>query len=97
MDLLFKRYADPFSLLNGYVQTKQFSRFVPEFCKRIAEDDRWAFFLHKVWDQSYADFCAAQQITQNLQNMSEEQITATVKESMNILGNFKPDEKEGEM
>jgi hypothetical protein len=96
MDLLFKRYADPFSLLNGYIQTKQFARFIPEFCKQVSEDDRWEFYLHKVWGQTYPAFCESLQTTRNLQKMSDSEIAATVQTSMDILEHFNPGE-EGEM
>ncbi len=97
MDLLFKRYADPFSLLTGYIQTSRFCEFITTFCDQKIEDDRWEYFLHKVWDKSYSEFCEALQVTQDLQAMSEDDIEATVKKSMNILGNFNPHQEEGEM
>lgn len=97
MDLLFKKYADPFSLLNGYIQTSRFCEFINTFCEQKIEDDRWEFFLHKVWDQSYSDFCENLQVTQDLQQMSETDMEATVKKSMDILGNFNPEQEEGEM
>lgn len=97
MDLLFKRYADPFSLLTGYIQTSRFCEFIKTFCDQKIEDDRWEYFLHKVWDKSYSEFCEALQVTQDLQEMSDDVMEATVKKSMDILGNFNPYQEEGEM
>ena len=97
MDLLFKRYADPFSLIDGYIQTGRFCEFIAEFFKWQNESDRWEFFLHKVWDKSYTDFCETLRTTQDLQAMSDADIEATVRKSMDILGNFHPDQEEGEM
>ena len=96
MDLLFKRYADPFSLLNGYIQTSRMCEFIHAFLEQKVEDDRWEFSLHKVWDKSYPEFCELLQTSQNLQKMSEDDIETTVKKSMNILGNFNPEQEEGE-
>lgn len=96
MDLLFKRYADPFSLLNGYIQTSRFCEFINAFCEQKIEEDRWEFYLHKVWDKTYTEFCDALQTTQDLQEMSEADMEATVKKSMAILGNFNPEVEEGE-
>ena len=96
MDLLFKRYADPFSLLNGYIQTGRFSEFIRSFCERQTEDEMWEYFLHKVYDKSYADFKATLQTSQDLQTMSDADVETTVKNSMAILGNFNPTGKEGE-
>lgn len=96
MDQLFKRYADPFSLLNGYIQTSRMCEFIDTFCEQKAEDDRWEYFLHKVWDKSYQDFCNTLHTTQELQDMSEDKLKTTVKKSMDILGNFNP-RQEGEV
>lgn len=90
MDLLFKRYADPFSLINGYIQTARFCEFIEAFCEQKTEDDRWEIYLHRVWDKSYAEFCEETKNSQALRNMSESDMEATVKKSMNILGNFSP-------
>jgi hypothetical protein len=97
MDLLFKRYADPFSLMTGYIQTGRLREFIRNFIEQKQEDDRWEYFIHKVWDKSYPEFCEALQTSQDLQNMSEDDIETTVKKSMNILGNFNPDKEEGEV
>lgn len=97
MDLLFKKYADPFSLMTGYIQTSRFCEFVTSFVKQSNEDDRWEFFLHKVWDNSYSEFCEALQMTQDLQDMSDADMEATVKKSMDILGNFNPNQEEGDV
>ena len=97
MDLLFKRYADPFSLMNGYIQTSRMCEFIRAFIEQKVEDDKWEYFIHKVWDKSYSEFCATLQISQDLQEMSDEDIETTVKKSMNILGNFNPEQEEGEV
>jgi hypothetical protein len=97
MDLLFKRYADPFSLMTGYIQTARFCEFVSTFFQQKTEDDRWEYFLHKVWDKNYTEFCEMLQTSDDVQNMSDDEIEATVKKSMNILENFNPNQKEGEV
>ena len=97
MDQLFKRYADPFSLMNGYIQTSRLCEFISTFVEQKIEDDRWEFFIHKVWDKSYAEFCASMQTTQELHAMSDDDIETTIKQSMNILGNFNPTQEEGEV
>lgn len=97
MDLLFKRYADPFSLMDGYIQTSRLCEFIHAFVQQKMEDDRWEVFLHKVWDKSYPEFCEALQNSQDLQSMSEDDIETTIKKSMNILENFSPEQEEGEV
>lgn len=97
MDQLFKRYADPFSLLTGYIQTSRFCEFIKGFVEQVAEDKLWDFYLHRVWNQSYDDFCETAKTTQDLKRMSEDDMGATLKQSMNILGNFNPNAEGGEM
>ena len=97
MDLLFKRYASPFLLLDGYIQTSRFSEIIKVICKQKAEDDKWEFYLHKVWDKSYPEFCEAMQTSQNLNNMSEKDIETNIQKSMNILENSSPQGEEGEI
>ena len=99
MDLLFKRYADPFSFINGMILTGRFDEFVSSFMQTIndekEEETKWQFFLHKVLEGSYEDFKNRLKIRTEHQNMSERTIETTVKHSMNILQNFNP-EKGGE-
>ena len=98
MDLLFTRYADPFSLVNGYIRTSRFCEFIHGVCQQKAEDDKWEFYLHKVWDgRSYPEFCEALHTSQAVQQMSNADIETTIKKSMNILGNFHPPQEEGEV
>ena len=97
MDLLFKRYADPFSLLDGYIQTSRMCEFVHRFVEQQAEDNRWEFYLHKVWDKSFTEFCESMRASQEPQAMSDEDLEATIQMSMNILGNFNPEQGEGEI
>ena len=97
MDLLFKRYADPFSLLDGYIQTGRFVEFIVEMAKLKSEDDRWEIYLYKVWDQTFQEFCESLDNAQKVQNMSESDAEAIIKESMGILQGFNPEKGEGEV
>ena len=96
MDLLFKRYASPFLFLDGMIQTGRFSEFVSEFVKihntESEEQHNWEFFLHKVQEGSYKDFVDEMENDKKVQNLSKKNIESTVQESMNILGNFNPNE-----
>lgn len=69
--------------------------FIDTFCEQKKEEDRWEFFLHKIWDKSYKDYCESLNTTQEIQGMSENEIEATVKKSIGILGNFNPTMEEG--
>lgn len=94
MDLLFKRYADPFSLVTGYIQTCRFCEFIKVFFEQKAEDDKWEFYLHRVWNKSYPEWSEELKNSHSNKTMSERDMEATIKKSMNILGNFSPPAKE---
>lgn len=90
MDLLFKRYASPFILLDNLILAGRLDEFVLEFFKLQSDDKTWEFFLHKVFDKSYVEFRNDIETTAKNESMSNEQIETTVKEAQNILKNFKP-------
>ena len=96
MDLLFKRYAIPFLFIEQMIQTGRFSEFVVEFVKTISEEKsdeaNWEFFLHKVHEQSYAQFLEEVENDRTNKSMSEQTIEKTVQDSMNILNGYKPTE-----
>lgn len=94
MDLLSQRYASPSFFMDGMIQTCRFSEFVTEFVKTFNQEREdkldWEYFLHKVWEGTFQEFRDSIKINTENQDMSKETIEATVKDSMNILNNFKP-------
>ena len=96
MDLLFQRYASPFLFINGMIQTGRFSDFVDSFVettnKEKDEEAMWEVYLHKVFDKSYAEFKEQIQVDRDNASMSDSDIETTIKNSMNILGNFNPEQ-----
>ena len=99
MDLLYQRYASPFSFMDGMIQTGRFCDFVYEFMnttnREKNEEAEWEYYLHKVFDKSFNEF--KEEIRNNSENqeMSKEQIETTVTDSLNILKNFKPENEGG--
>jgi hypothetical protein len=95
MDLLFKRYASPFSFIDGMIQTGRFSEFVDSLTETVNKEKEsqhnWEYFLHKVWEGSFDDFNAEIETNKRNQKMSKRTIETTVNESMKILKNFKPE------
>ena len=100
MDLLYQRYASPFSFMDGMIATGRFSEFVTQFDRTVAEEKaeqlNWEFWLHRVYSGTYADFKAEMQTTVQNMSMSKLAIEATVQNSMNILNNFNPQKEGGE-
>lgn len=93
MDLLFKRYAGPFLLLDEMIETGRLAEFVCEFVNIVnaetEEKSLWEFFLHKVFDKSYYEF------VEETKHMSETtklvDFETAIKESYSILENFVPE------
>lgn len=101
MDLLYQRYASPFSFMDGMIQTGRFSEFVDEFIKthNKEKEDKldWEFFLHKVYDMTFKDFKEQIKVNSETQNMTAKTIETTINDSLNILGNFTPTKEGGEV
>lgn len=92
MDLLFKRYASPFLLIDQVILVGQFSDFVLQLVEDDADDALWEFFLHKVGDgQSFKDWKSSLDIPQTDDEVTDEQIGATINSSINILNSFEPE------
>lgn len=88
MDLLFKRYASPYLLVDEMLEIGQFSDFISEVIRMKDEDEQWEFFLHKVINQSFAEFRDSITMTNNKVTQSE--IETTINDSYTILKNFEP-------
>ena len=98
MDLLFKRYASPFLLLDEMILTGELLEFVMHMVEQVNEEQEWEFFLHKVFDKSFKEFKDALNESQPAQctKMSESEIETTVNESRSILMGFIPETEGGE-
>ena len=92
MDLLFKRYASPFALLDNFIATSSLSVFIDDFFNFIGEEKQeeanWQFFLHKVFDKSWKQFCDE---IASVDKAEKIDIDATIKKSYDMLNNFTPD------
>ena len=92
MDLLFKRYASPFVLLDNLILTSSSSSFIDDLFKLINEEKeeqiRWEFFLHKVFDKSWKEF--NEEVNQPIID-NEIDLGATVVKSRDMLKNFTPE------
>lgn len=69
------------------IQSGRLYEFVTEFMNLENEKTLWEFYLHKVFDKSFEEFknSVAGQIMP-----PKEDVGTTVKNSMDILGNFNP-------
>ena len=92
MDLLFTRYASPFVLLDNLIANSSLSTFIDDLFKFIGEEKqeetKWQFFLHKVFDKSWKDFC--EEIA-SVDKAEKVDVGATIKKSHDMLNNFTPE------
>ncbi len=89
MDLLFKRYASPFLLVDQMLLTGQFSTFVTEIFDFDSDERLWNIFLHKVEGQSFNEWKASLGQESN-QKMTKNEIETTINDSFDILNGFEP-------
>lgn len=87
MDLLFKRYASPFLLLDGMIESCRFFYFVKKFVDTENEEKIYELWIHKVHDKTYQEF-KEQVMPANPQKPVN--LGATIRESENILNSFVP-------
>ena len=96
MDLLYQRYTDPFSFMQGMIRSCRFDEFVAKFVRTINEEREekanWDVWLHKIYEGTYQEFLEGIENSKHDRTMTEDTILETVQYSMNILNNFSPDE-----
>ena len=56
MDLLFKRYASPFLILDSYIENKSLTSFLRTLYEKVGEERMWEVWLYKVDNQSFDEF-----------------------------------------
>ena len=88
MDLLFKRYASPFLLLDSLILTNSLNNFISNFIDFVKADNEWEFFLHKIYDKSWSEFRSSIKQSDNQEPID---LGATLVKSKNILNNFTPE------
>ena len=88
MDLLFKRYASPFILLDGLILTNSLNNFISDFIGFVNKDKEWEFFLHKIYDKSWSEFSDSIKQSDDHEPID---LGATLIKSKNILNNFTPE------
>ena len=87
MDLLFKRYASPFLLIEQMIAINSFSDFVTKLINLNDEDILWEFFLHKyMGEQSYSE----RKESLESKEVSAEEAEKIISNSFDILNSFEP-------
>lgn len=92
--MLFKRYANPMIILEQMIRTQRFSEFINEFVRiqneELEDRTQWEFWLHRVFDKTWAQFLeAVEGNSSGAENMpTQDELEQTVMESKKIFSDF---------
>ncbi len=94
MDLLHKRYASPFPLLDRYICYGGFGDYIELIVLQRNEERLWDLYLHSLPDKSFDDWKAGLNAKKGKQNIEVKKgsMKETVKSSEDILLYFCPEE-----
>jgi hypothetical protein len=100
LDSLFKEYGNPTILLDGVIASGQFSDWVDAHEENKNEKTMWELYLYKLSkydERSFTEFKAdiTRGMMKKVERPSDEQLSATVKESYGILNDFEFTEERG--
>lgn len=87
MDLLHKRYANPYLFLDEIIEQKRFTEFIITFFEVKREEELIDVWLHKVHNKSYPEFknSVTKANKPNVQNLK-----AIISNSNDMLNGFIP-------
>ena len=92
MDLLFSRYASPFILIDQLILAHSLSNYIDDLYGFMTEEKQektnWEFFLHKIYNKSWKEFCDEINVENSVENNVS--ITDTLIKSKEILNNVIP-------
>lgn len=97
MDLLAKRYASPFILLEQMICQQRFCEFVIEVNTIVYEESEdakyWDIWLHKIFDnRSFNDWKKSVTAPRQIE-VDESELEATIRDSKELLDNFNPTDR----
>jgi hypothetical protein len=94
MDLIFKRYQNPFSFLDIYISNNSFGECVEFIHKQSQEEKWWEMYLATLPlnDKSFIDWKAenSKSETTTNSNITKDDLDTIIENSQNILSGFKP-------
>lgn len=92
-DLVFRRYANPYPLMDGMIRAGKLCEFVEGLVKRYNDEQRekviWEVWLHRVFDKPFPEF--VEELEKGKEKpVSNEQVLEIVEDSKSILGTVIP-------
>lgn len=95
MDLLAQRYASPYLILDDFIRLRQLQEFIETIVTRIADektnDARWEYWLHKVYDMSFAEYVRKCEEPERNEQVDYAKIGGIINDSKKMLDGFIPD------
>ena len=93
MDLVFREYSSPFSLLDEIISNGMLNDWIYRFLKSHKESLQWEVWINKIHEQSWADYLAESEVNEDLVNASwgDTEIKATISDNFEMMQNFKPE------
>jgi hypothetical protein len=93
MDLLHKRYASPYSILDQYIQFGGFDEYIKFIVKQQDEELLWELYLHSMSDVSFEAWKAEINKKENVEKkeIKKKSLKDTIAESEDILFHFSPE------
>lgn len=96
MDLLAKRYASPFSVIDEMIKAGRFYDFVVEINNIISEEtyesQLWDIWLHKIFNMDWGEWRESIGNLNETHAVNQIDLGATVTASHELLSKFKPND-----
>ena len=95
VDLLAKRYASPFLVLDEFIRLHQLHDFILETLKTIADEriqeKRWEYYLHRVHGMTFEEYVRRCEEPEEKPGMSHVEIGNVINDSKLLLEGFVPE------
>lgn len=97
MDLLFKRYANPFFILDEMLMLNRLEEFVCTLINEIVDKETlWEVYLHSIYTQQKPFNDYVRETTEQPEPATLEELEAIINTSRDMLSNFNPSENGGD-
>lgn len=88
MDLLFKRYANPYLFLNEVIEQNRLVEFIYSFAEVKREDELIDIWLHKIQNKTFSEF--KNSVIKSTTKINGQNLKAIISKSNDMLNGFIP-------
>ena len=97
MDLAYREYSSPFSLLDAVIASGRLTDWIDQFLDAHKEKIQWEHWLNKIHEQSWSDYLEESKAEEESQkrlaalaSWDRSEVEATVQHSFDMMRNFTP-------